>query len=173
MSSLPSIHSATGGATDNVGRRQTQANVLPADDGRTRKADTADADSATKVVAAAGVHASFSPQSLRALEDSAVEIAGDVKELVLDVGELGANIVSTAAESIDAVGEGAIELVSAGADSLIKGIDAVRNGVSEVADAAAHAVTDAAGRAGEVVESAAGYAALTALAGRALINVIV
>lgn len=172
MSSLPSIH-VTGGAADSIGRRQSAATTHRNEEGRARKADTAEPGDAMKTAATAGVHASFSPQSLRALEDSAVEIAGDVKELVLDVGELGANIVSTAAESIDAVGESAIELVSAGADTLIQGIGAVRSGVSEAADAVEGAVTEAAGRAGEVVESAVGYAALAALAGRALVHVIV
>lgn len=167
MSSLPSLQ------TDSVGARHGQASAARAEDGRVRKTEAGNTNSLAKTAAAAGVHTSFSPQSLRALEDSAVEIAGDVKELVLDVGQLGANIVSTAADSIDAVGEGAAALVSSGAESLIKGIGVVRSSVGEVADAMEDAVTDAASRAGDVVESAVGYAALAALAGGALIDVIV
>ena len=168
MSSLPTIATA-GGSVDHVDRR---AGTLRAEEARGRKAEAADPGTALKTMVASGVHTSFSPQSLRALEDSALVIAGDVKELVTDVGQLGVSIIDTAAGSIDALGESAAGLVSSGAENLVKGIDAVRSGVSEVADAVGDTVTEAASRAGEAVESAVGYAALAALAGGALIDVL-
>lgn len=172
MNSLLPTTAATSSGSDAAGARALAGR---ADEQQTLRKATATAETSVSPLAAAavaGVQASFSPESLRALEDSALAIAGDVKDLVTGVGQAGAELIGGAADAVDAVGESATHLVNTGADNLVKGISSVRSSVGEVADAVEGAVTDAAGRAGEAVESAVGYAALAALAGGALIDVL-
>lgn len=168
MSALLTPLANAAGNADAIAARTSAARP---DEGRGRATEPA-GPVASASVAASGVHTRFSPQSLRALEDSALAIAGDMKDLVVGAGQAGVDLIGSAANAIDAVGEGASALVTAGADSLVEGISAVRSGVGEAADAVQDAVSDAAGRAGEAVESAVGYAALAALAGGALIDVL-
>ncbi|MDI4633523.1 hypothetical protein J7U46_10735 [Pelomonas sp. V22] len=168
----PLLPTSAGSSGDALGARAVAPRT---DESTARKAAAAEpgvAPAAVASAASAGVQTSFSAESLRALEDSALAIAGEVKGLVTGVGQAGADLIGGAADAIDAVGESAIHLVNTGADNLVKGISSVRSSVGEVADAVEGAVTDAAGRAGDAVESAVGYAALAALAGGALIDVL-
>jgi len=130
------------------------------------------------MTSAPGVQASFSPQSLRALEDSAShisDIASNVKDLVQVTGHAGAELLGSVAGAIDSVGAAGSHLVTSGADAVVKSVGAVRSGVKEVSTAVGSTVSHTAGHAGaaleSAVESAVGYAALAALAGGALINV--
>ncbi len=117
-----------------------------------------------------GVQATFSPQSLQVLANAALDIAGNAKDLVQQIGQSGVETVAAAADAIDAVGSEAVDAITAGAASLVKGVDAARSGVKSLATAAGDAVADATQRAGAATESAVGYAALAALAGGALLN---
>lgn len=176
MNALQAVQGA-GRAADEAARRLGQAGVAAQGPDSRRQQQAAlmqDASPPARAVSQdAGVQTSFSPQSIKVLEDAALGIAGAAKDCVQQIGQTGVDVVSAAADAIDAVGAEAAEAITSGAAALVKGVDAARAGVNSLATAAGDAVSDAAGRVGTAVESTVGYAALAALAGGALLNELV
>ena len=161
---------ATGHETDKLGARRSH--IAAESSGSEAKLEAASSP-AQPGPQDPGTKATFSPSSMKALEDAALDIAGTAKEWVHDIGDVAVDIVSTAADAVDEVGAGAAQLITSGADALVKGVHAARAGVNAAATVASDVVTDVTGRVGEAVESAVGYAALAALAGGALLNELV
>ena len=167
MSALQAI---AGQAAEAVATRLSQAAASSSGESKVLK-DVSPPSRAT--AQDSGVQATFSPQSLKVLEDAALGIAGTAKDWVQGIGDAGNELVSTAADAVDELGAGVAGAITSGADALVKGVGAARAGVNAVATAASDAVADATDRASAAVESTVGYAALAALAGGALLNELV
>lgn len=121
--------------------------------------------------------ATFSPESLRLLNDVSLSAAGAAREVVEDAAQLASAGVRRLGGAIDAVGQGAEQVVlaaaegvQAGAHALADTIASARGGVLRVADGLEQAIEGSAEELGDVVETVVGFGALAALAGGMVLN---